>query len=202
MFKRGSLNLSINAIVVLILAVTMLGLGLMFMQNMMGGAMDELDSVSGAIEDQMIERIRSSNRRLEFSTHTFRVDRAGSETYYYGILNQLDVDTEFNIEFHCQSAMGDSDPANDITFDFIPSTVYLSQNEIDVQTVIINADPQAENTNYRCGIFIDAAEDSSEELGDSDAVGTQPNNAGADRFNQLQRASGLYQTRTFEVSVQ
>ena len=198
MFKRGSLNLSINAIVVLILAVTMLGLGLMFMQNMMGGAMDELDAVSGAVEEQMIERIRESNRRLEFSASNFDVQRAGSETFYYGVLNQLDVNTEFNLEFHCQSAMGDgADPADDISFDFIPSTVFLTQNEVDVQTLVINADPQAESTTYRCGVFIDAAEDSSDEI----TVGDEPQNAGTDRFNDLQRASGLYESRVFTVTV-
>ena len=41
MKKKGSLTLSINAIVVLILAITMLGLGLSFMRNIFGGATEE-----------------------------------------------------------------------------------------------------------------------------------------------------------------
>ena len=44
MLKKGSLNLSINAIVVLILAVTLLSLGLAFITNTFGGATKELES--------------------------------------------------------------------------------------------------------------------------------------------------------------
>ncbi len=43
--RRGSLNLSVNAIVVLILAITMLGLGLTFVRNMFGSATGKLGDV-------------------------------------------------------------------------------------------------------------------------------------------------------------
>ena len=46
MRKKGSLNLSVNAIVILILAITMLGLGLGFVKGMFG-------KVSGQLEEKI-----------------------------------------------------------------------------------------------------------------------------------------------------
>ena len=46
MSKKGSLNLSINAIVVLILAITMLGLGLGFMKTMFGKVSEDFLNAS------------------------------------------------------------------------------------------------------------------------------------------------------------
>lgn len=55
--KRGSLSLSINAIVVLILAITMLGLGLAFMTTMFDratrGLADSFDQLSSETEKRM-----------------------------------------------------------------------------------------------------------------------------------------------------
>ena len=51
--KKGDLNLSINAIVVLILAVTLLSLGLTFINKTFGGATGELQrSLSTISEDR------------------------------------------------------------------------------------------------------------------------------------------------------
>ena len=158
MFKKGSLSLSINAIVVLILAVTMLGLGLLFMQNMMGGAMGQLSDVSDSVKDQMIERIRSSNEKLAFDSNDFAVRRSGNQEYYYGILNQLDSQKSFDIYFACDNAMGENLDIAQINrfvrFEYIPMTIPLPRNEIDVQKVIIRVDPQAVPTTYRCAIFV------------------------------------------------
>jgi type II secretory pathway pseudopilin PulG len=60
--KLASLHLSINAIVILILAITMLGLGLGFMRNIFGKATEEFTRVGGTVQKQMIDQMRESNR--------------------------------------------------------------------------------------------------------------------------------------------
>ena len=52
--KKGALNLSINAIVILILAITMLGLGLAFMRNIFGSATKEFEEVSLIVKKSFI----------------------------------------------------------------------------------------------------------------------------------------------------
>jgi len=59
--KKASLNLSINAIVVLILAITMLGLGLGFIRTMFKGATGKL---SGAIESTSLKNPADSTTPL------------------------------------------------------------------------------------------------------------------------------------------
>ena len=54
--KRGSLQLSINAIVILILAITMLGLGLSFIKGIFGGTVEKLKG----IEKQLAEEERKT----------------------------------------------------------------------------------------------------------------------------------------------
>lgn len=48
MNKKGALELSINAIVILIIAITMLGLGLGFVRGMFGKASGQFDELTGA----------------------------------------------------------------------------------------------------------------------------------------------------------
>ena len=48
--KKADLSLSINAIVVLILAITMLGLGLLFIRNQFGGGSSKLATMTEQID--------------------------------------------------------------------------------------------------------------------------------------------------------
>ncbi len=59
MNKKGDLSLSVNTIVIIVLAITLLGLGLTFIQSLVGGATEEL---GGFIEDvDLTEKPTSSN---------------------------------------------------------------------------------------------------------------------------------------------
>ncbi|MFP4117413.1 MAG: hypothetical protein ACLFTR_00660 [Candidatus Woesearchaeota archaeon] len=203
MFKKGSLNLSINAIVVLILAVTMLGLGLMFMQNMMGGAMGELDEVSGTVEEQMIEQIRESEERLSFKTTNIDVDRASDTDNYYGVMNQLEEQGAFDIFFGCDQAMSGDGKVSHITFEYIPVTTPIGTNSVDVQRVRVNADPQASTTSYRCAVFVEPQEE-----GDGDVAEARENYESADDdgkteiVTELTTNPDVYEYKYFYVNVE
>ncbi|MFW6230548.1 MAG: hypothetical protein ACOC32_00835 [Nanoarchaeota archaeon] len=156
MSQKASLNLSINAIVVLILAVTMLGLGLMFMKNMMGNAMGQLSDVSSDIKDQMIERIRESNAKLTFDKNDFSIKQSESQDYYFGVLNVEDAEgggATFSIETGCGATMGGGESSG-ITIDTIGSTIPLEKNEIDVQKMAINVESGTDQTSHRCFVRI------------------------------------------------
>jgi len=59
MNKKGDLSLSVNTIVIIVLAITLLGLGLTFIQTLVGGAADKL---GGFIDDvDLTEKPTSSN---------------------------------------------------------------------------------------------------------------------------------------------
>ena len=198
MFRKGSLNLSINAIVVLILAVTMLGLGLMFMQNMMGGAIDQLGGVSEEVEDDMIQRMTAGAEDIEFRTSNVRTRPGGGETDYFALRNNRDTDLDFNIEFHCNQAMDTEASETDIMFNFMPS-LFLEQSDVEVLPFEVSANADAVLTTYGCAIFVDLAEHS--EAGLEDDVGEKDDNEGEERFGTLIEEN-LYGYRRFNVIVE
>ena len=63
--KIAALQLSITAIVVLILAITMLGLGLTFIRNIFGSATEEFEVATGTIQKVMIEQMKQSNKIVD-----------------------------------------------------------------------------------------------------------------------------------------
>ncbi|MDD5086616.1 MAG: hypothetical protein PHV16_02595 [Candidatus Nanoarchaeia archaeon] len=152
--KRGGLEISINAIVILILAVTVLGLGLTFIRNIMGGAMEQLSSVSDDIRNDMIERVRDSNERLAFQNNQIDVAKNKKKTLYYGIRNELAFDSDFDVEVGCESSMiEDADPTL-IHFNTFSKTTFIPKDGIEVFPVDIRPDPNAVSTTYMCELVI------------------------------------------------
>jgi hypothetical protein len=95
--KKGDLSLSINAIVILILAITMLGLGLAFMRNIFGGATTELTKVSGTVEKQLIEQMKAGTKALDISRPKVELKKGETDQVALGIRNDADNVSIFNI---------------------------------------------------------------------------------------------------------
>ena len=85
--RKASLELSINAIVILILAITMLGLGLGFMRNIFGSATQQFTQVTGEVEKQMIEQLKSSGKIVDLDRPKITVKRGDTEQIYIGFKN-------------------------------------------------------------------------------------------------------------------
>lgn len=71
--KRGSLSLSINAIVVLILAITMLGLGLAFIRGLFGGAVQKLTDIYGSLGEEDKKTLMASQEPISFLQSDIKV---------------------------------------------------------------------------------------------------------------------------------
>jgi hypothetical protein len=95
--KKASLNLSINAIVVLILAITMLGLGLAFMRNIFGSATEEFQEVSGTVQKQMIDQMKESNKVVDVSNSKLRMKAGERKQIFIGFKNEDSTAKEFQI---------------------------------------------------------------------------------------------------------
>ena len=121
--KKGSLQLSINAIVILILAITILGLGLGFIRGQFGTLQGKFDEVSSQIENQVIEDIEKSGDLLSFSKLTFSGTKAGTPNeFFFGIKStESTLDTCFYVQFVCENAIGQSCPDGS-TFEDLGST--------------------------------------------------------------------------------
>ena len=98
MKKRGSLDLSINAIVILILAITMLGLGLAFMSGVFGSATEEFQEISGVIQKQIIDQMKQTDKVVELENPVKKIGVGEKKTTYIGFKNNQNEVINFIIK--------------------------------------------------------------------------------------------------------
>jgi len=106
--KHASLNLSINAIVVLILAVTMLGLGLGFIKRTFSKATAGLEEVQEEIKKQLIDELRASTERLKFDKFDIVLKAGKTKIVYFGVKNDIDTASGCKSEFISSAECYDS----------------------------------------------------------------------------------------------
>jgi type II secretory pathway pseudopilin PulG len=144
--KRGSLSLSINAIVVLILAITMLGLGLSFMRNIFGSAAEEFEDVGGTIKKQMIDQMKEGKRPVDLSRPKVSLKAGGSTQVYIAFKNDGNDEKEFEIDLASKSSSLGEKVSCCLTDDILPpgqvcpsaSRVYLEFKQS--KTAVLNGD--------------------------------------------------------------
>ena len=88
MQKKASLNLSINAIVILILAITMLALGLGFMRNMFGSVSKQFGDISDEVQKDMIQRLQESGKKVVLNKYEIEMKKSSEEVVYLAIDEQ------------------------------------------------------------------------------------------------------------------
>jgi hypothetical protein len=99
--KTGSLQLSINAIVVLILAITILGLGLGFIKTQFGAMEEQFTTVSDEIKNDLIDKIKTSGELLAFNKIDMKAITGKPEDFYIGIKNTDSTTKCFMMNFTC-----------------------------------------------------------------------------------------------------
>jgi hypothetical protein len=160
--KRGSLSLSINAIVVLIMAITMLGIGLFFIKNSMGGAMNQFNDVNQQIKSDMIAGMKDSTERITFKGEDVQFKAGDKKDLYFAIKNDGGNETTYGVLFKCIDSMAqdagtcaDSDGGNCVkivlkTF----NSVAIKPNEVNVGKLSVNIGATIIPDTYRCVINI------------------------------------------------
>lgn len=174
MHKKGDLSLSINAIVILILAITMLGLGLAFMRGTFGKVTSQFSEVSSEVQKDMIKRLESSGENLALSVFEIEVRQGESKEVYLAIRNDLDTETTFTIDkgggdlrqssktcnateatTHCCITMIKGSVCEDITVSTFPK-VTLAPGQTQVMKVKVSVFPRAARDTYLMPIRVEA----------------------------------------------
>jgi hypothetical protein len=104
--KKASLNLSINAIVILILAITMLGLGLAFMRNIFSTAGEQITAISANVEKQMIDQMKAGTKIIDINQPRLEMDKGQSASVVLGFQNVGDKAMNFQINSIEASELG------------------------------------------------------------------------------------------------
>jgi hypothetical protein len=153
--KHASLSLSINAIVVLIMAITMLGLGLAFMKNSMGSTMKQFSNVNEDIKAQMIKDLQESPGRLTFKGEDVKFKQGEKREMYFAIKNdQLAADT-FKVNVTCSEGMvtGNAE-LKGLTLQTFSVTPSVEPNKIAVAKMTAAVSATIKPDTYSCLIVV------------------------------------------------
>jgi hypothetical protein len=155
MKKKGAIEMSINTIVILLLALAMLGVG-MFVINMLRESVTELD-VSQQKKDQIYNKLDSSGSKFLISAKEISVKSTETYRAYYGLENVLDSTQTFEIIIECEEGI-EGGLGEDIDINFRAS-VTLNSGERTVE--VFEIDPSSAATDvYACKITVEDSDGS------------------------------------------
>ena len=98
MHKKAALELSINAIVIVILAMTLLGLGLGFVRNMFRDIGDTTSQVQDQMKEQILDDLRRGDKKLSFPSQKIELEGGEEEIIAIGVKNTQAETLDFTID--------------------------------------------------------------------------------------------------------
>lgn len=158
--KKGAVELSINTIVILFLALAMLGVGMFMINKLREGFQSvKLEELNKDMVNLMYEKLQSGPEKLKIDNYEVKVKKGAVSELYYGVKNVEDVDastgTIFSIDVKCPLAIGVTPPNSGNHFDdkelmYLPKLVPLKTTETDVQKIVIQPSSSKMATTYSC----------------------------------------------------
>ena len=97
--KRASLEISIQAIVIVVLAMTLLGLGLTLIRGMFKNIQSATDEVTEQVRQKVVDDLVTSDKKVSFPKTEIYVDKGSSTLLTIGIRNKNDQDLIYNMRF-------------------------------------------------------------------------------------------------------
>jgi len=88
--KRASLEISIQAIVIVVLAMTLLGLGLTFIRKQFSGLGSIQEEITEQVKQKILNDLIENDKKLSFSRTEIEIDKGESEVLTIGVRNKND----------------------------------------------------------------------------------------------------------------
>lgn len=113
--KKASLELSIRAIVIVVLAMTLLGLGLGFVRNMFKDIGELTSDVTENIRQRILDDLITGDKKISFPKTQILIDKGGSTVMTVGIRNKLNNPLAYKMIFSAKSGPNEFGITGDIT---------------------------------------------------------------------------------------
>lgn len=130
--RKGSLQLSINAIVILIMAIAMLGVGIFFINSVLKGNLTDVTTLSDDVKQQIKETLRSTDEKVFLSgapDSNVDIKQNGKKNVFVVVNNKLSSDAEFKITITRDTAPDGTPCSGGCTTNFLGLTEFYSQGE-------------------------------------------------------------------------
>ena len=103
--KKGSLNLSIEAIVIVVIAFVVLGLGLGFVKGQFEQITDTSSSVQEQVSQQILDDLRRSNNKLSFPSNDLSYETSDEDVLAVGVKNTDDQEKYLTLRFQVKDGL-------------------------------------------------------------------------------------------------
>lgn len=110
--KKGSISISINMIVVVVLAFVMLGLMLTLGRNIVSSASAGAMDISGTTQQQIMEELQEGDKPLSFPKTKIEVGLGDTEILALGVKNTFAGDQCFKVELQAIDVNGEAVPVD------------------------------------------------------------------------------------------
>jgi hypothetical protein len=97
--KKGSLNLSIQAIVIIVIAMTLLGLGLTFVRSIFADLTDQSGDIFAGVKADIEDKLGKSNDPLYFPRQKLTLEAGDEEVTGIGVKNIGDIPIQLKVVF-------------------------------------------------------------------------------------------------------
>ncbi len=97
--KKASLEISIQAIVIVVLAMTLLGLGLTFIRKQFTGLGIIQEEISEQVKQKILDDLIENDKKLSFSRTEIEIDKGKSQVLTIGIRNKKDQELNYKMRF-------------------------------------------------------------------------------------------------------
>jgi len=147
--KKASLELSIRTIVIVILAMTLLGLGLGFIRNMFSDIGGLSEDVTEQIRQQVLNDLITNDKKVSFPKTEIKIGKGDAEILVVGIRNKEDEILSYKMSFTPQSAPEDDEVNAPLSWLQYNQNVHqLSSSDSDVRSIRLNIPRDAKAGSY------------------------------------------------------
>lgn len=202
MRKKGSLQLSINAIVVLILAITLLGLGLGFIKNMFSSTSAQFDVTNQQLKSDILATLEESGELLTLKQAEFEVKSGSPQEFYFGLRNTDTAEHCFYVQFFCEEALGDPDKCdNNVMNKWAWFSTYdaINVEQGKSEAIYAKLQPTGSSETYMGKLYVWKSQNSMCETVNFES--SAPNNATVNYQDQSGNVLSLYDSKEFYIKV-
>lgn len=97
--KKASLEISIQAIVIVVLAMTLLGLGLGFIRGMFKSIGSTTEDVTEQVRQKILDDLITGDKKISFPKTDITIDKGGSQVLTVGVRDKKDSPLHYKIRF-------------------------------------------------------------------------------------------------------
>ena len=102
--KRASLEISIQAIVIVVLAMTILGLGLGFVRGLFKNITGTTEDVTEQVRQKILDDLITGDKKISFPKTEVSIDKGGSTVLSVGVRNKENSPLNYKLKFCAVSA--------------------------------------------------------------------------------------------------